>query len=384
VHRLHFKIVNFALLLLLLTRTSNAQINKDVHLNGYGGWGYGRTDGNRYQYGTEDGSANNVFFTLALSASPYENLNIIGQVNWEEYGYGLRTELHFAFAEWVFYDALKFRFGRVKQPFGIYAEVFNVGTIRPFLLLPQGIYGPQGFTAIAYNGIGMTGLFYVLRSWGLQYDVYVGNIENNFTVPGFFTDNPENILKGEVSMPYRSNDVLGGRLVITTPLPGFSFGVSGYTGKPEVQGVSHLGDAHQRNGVIGFQVEYLSHHWWLRAEYTTFELSNTVVSDGAYLELAYRLNRNWQLAGRYDWWDGELEPVEELPPVIDDLLSHRDIALGVNYWLNTSFVIKTAIHFVGGNRFAFPDDPTEIAEILSGKPIKTDTRLIQAGVQYSF
>ena len=67
------------------------------------------------------------------------------------------VELDYAFAEWFVSDALKIRMGRVKHPFGLYGEIFDVGTLRPFYLLPQSIYGPNGFTAKAYNGVGLTG-----------------------------------------------------------------------------------------------------------------------------------------------------------------------------------------------------------------------------------
>lgn len=61
--------------------------------------------------------------------------------------------------------------GKVNQPFGISTEVFDVGTLRPFQVLPQAFYGPVGLTSESYEGVGLTGSFPLLNSWHLSYDV---------------------------------------------------------------------------------------------------------------------------------------------------------------------------------------------------------------------
>jgi len=73
---------------------------------------------------------------------------------------------------------LKLRAGKVKQPFGISAEVFDVGTRRPFFELPQAVYGPIGLVGESYKGIGFTGSFDVQGGWGLAYDLYGGGQEH--------------------------------------------------------------------------------------------------------------------------------------------------------------------------------------------------------------
>jgi hypothetical protein len=49
----------------------------------------------------------------------------------------------YGFAEWRFSDALRLHAGRMKHPFGIYSEIFDVGTLRPFYTLSQSVYGAQ-------------------------------------------------------------------------------------------------------------------------------------------------------------------------------------------------------------------------------------------------
>ena len=60
-----------------------------------------------------------------------------------------KAELDYAFGEYKFTDALKLRAGQVKQPFGLFTELMDVGTVRPFLYLPQSLYGPTAAVAIA-------------------------------------------------------------------------------------------------------------------------------------------------------------------------------------------------------------------------------------------
>ena len=100
-----------------------------VSIHGFGGWGFGRTDGNNYLFGAEDPDYDHAFFSLNISSQLAENVNAVAQLHWlADPLDDLDTDLDYMFVEWALDDALKLRFGRVKQPFGIYAEVFDVGT----------------------------------------------------------------------------------------------------------------------------------------------------------------------------------------------------------------------------------------------------------------
>jgi hypothetical protein len=113
---------------------------------------------------------------LALSARPVEKLRVstLFELEQQEGAQKLEPALEYAFAEWKFSEALRVRAGRVKLPFGIYTEILDVGTLRPFFTLPQGVYGPTGTVVPGYNGIGLTGRWSHGGTWALQYDVYGG------------------------------------------------------------------------------------------------------------------------------------------------------------------------------------------------------------------
>ena len=67
--------------------------------------------------------------------------------------------LDWGFAEYRIHDLLRLRAGKMKNPFGIFMEVKDVGTLRPFFSLPYSIYGAGNMASEAYLGAGLTGSY---------------------------------------------------------------------------------------------------------------------------------------------------------------------------------------------------------------------------------
>lgn len=365
-----------------------------VEIHGFGGWAFGDTDGNRYLLGSEDGEYDNVEFALNVSARPVEKLSLVAQIFFESEGGftggaddGIelddRVELDYAFAEWFFSDALKLRIGRVKHPFGLYGEIFDVGTLRPFHLLPQSIYGPNGFTAKAYNGVGITGLPRTKGRWGLQYDVYAGEIEGSFELPGLLTLSPALLLEPKVELGFEVDDTLGLRLNLTTPVEGLTLGLSAYRGDERVgNGIS--GNDNRETYLL--HAEYLTDKWSVRSEWGSLEHESVFEEEGGYLEIAYRLDRHWQLAVRAEDWEAEFPNIDfsVLPSILPQLMGHEEVAFGVNYWFTSGLVLRLNYHLAEGNRFAFLSSPEEVAQALATGVLDEDTELIVFGAQFSF
>jgi hypothetical protein len=141
---------------------------EQVHLHGFGSWIYGRTNANEYMNGLPGGNYEDLRLALNITARVSDRLKISAQAELSSDEGDVEEEIDFAFAEWSFSDALKLRVGRGKQPFGIYTEVFDVGTLRPFAKLPQGVYGPVGLVGESYDGIGITGTKALSGGWGLR------------------------------------------------------------------------------------------------------------------------------------------------------------------------------------------------------------------------
>jgi hypothetical protein len=255
----------------------------------------------------------------------------------------------------------------VQQPFGNYAELKFVGTTRPFFELPTSGYGPADLAATSYFGAGVTGDV-PLGSWGLHYDAYAGAIELDVFEPF------EVLESGEAPLdPYAREDVLienvvGGRLAVTTP-PGIVLRASGYYGSAQSEG-----DDEEESRLVGA----LSAFWrgerlWASVEGFSLLEPGSEVQLSGYAELAWFLTEKLQLAARYELTRTELDEFDGTSP----LLRHDEGALGLNRWFSPEFVVKASFHVIDGQRFVGPADDAIAPE--GGR-----TNLVFAGAQFTF
>jgi predicted porin len=340
-----------------------------VVLHGFGEWAYVRTDGNEYLDGNEDGDYDTLGLGLNVSTAIGDRLTVMGQLAMrsgeEDHP---AAELDYAFAQWRFSDTLQIRGGRSKHPFGIYTEIFDVGTLRPFFHLPQSIYGPSEIAAQAYNGIGLLGSRQTGGSTSIDYDLYAGEI----------TFDPSQRIE-TASEAEQFRDVIGGRIRFHTPIDGLSIGASAYRGLTENEEgeegeegeelEDHVEGGDRSTDGIGLHAEYAMLPLTLRAEVGRHKEEAEAVTTAYYLEAAYRLGQHLELAGRWDAFDAEHE--EAGAPDVE----HRDLGLGLNYWFNPNLVVKMSVHRVKGFGVATPagDDADD-----------DDTTAFVFGTQFSF
>jgi hypothetical protein len=324
-----------------------------MHL--FGGWAYGKTNGNEYLDGTRAGGYDNVNVALNLSASPTDKLRLEGQLA-EDVDVGVKkTSVDFAFGEWRFSDRLRLRAGRMKHPFGIYTEVFDVGTLRPFFALPQAVYGPVGTLAEAYSGVGVSGFRKLGSDWSVSYDVYAGELDLPFD--DFASRHAE-----ASSATLQVKHAAGGRAVFDTPLQGLRVGGSAYSGTIRESSLR------RRHTAGGLQAEYVTDRLSLRSELT----ANSTGFEGehaGYLECGWRFTPHWQGAVL----------VDALRENIDrDALGskHQEVGVGINYWFTPQFVLKLSAHHVDGFHLAGPDPVSGLT--------KRNTDLLMFGAQFSF
>ena len=363
------KTAHLAGLLLLAATLGHAEDAAEwVTLHGFGGDAYGNTDHNRYLVASPTGEYQNAQLALAAIASPAERLQISSQLSWKQTPDGTETELDYAFAEWRFSDTVRLRVGRAKQPFGIYTEIFDVGTLRPFYSLPQGVYGPAALVAKGYDGLGLTGRASLGEGWELRYDLYGGGVRlaNSALAPGL--DEGE----GAAEDVEIIRDVVGARANFETPVHGLRFGASAYSGKEERE-------EQVRHSVFGLHGEYLAGAWSVRSEYVWHPEKDGPHLRAFYFEAARTFRRHWQPAARYDWSDTTFSSGEALPA--PSLGRHEDLAIGLNYVFNPALVLKASFHHVNGNRFARPDD---LEQVLDAGGLLTHTHAVIAGAQFSF
>ena len=100
--------------------------------------------------------------------------------------------------------------------------------------------------------------------------------------------------------------------------------------------------------MFGFQAEYLTDKILLRSEYGYVKYDGMeMVTDSAYLEAGYHITENWQVVGRFDWYEWNIaSPLYEMFP---SLSKHKEWALGLNYWFKPNMVVKASYHLTDGN-----------------------------------
>lgn len=404
----------FLLLLFALAGPLHAQTVGDPAGPSFGGLGSvsgGLTNRATYLGGTPEGAFQNSQFGLRVSVPFDDRLTVSSLINWREEGREggtPRTDITYLFATYRLSRAWDLRLGKVKNPTNLYSEVYDIGTLRPFLTLPQGIYGGTGNAFTSYTGVGVNGTAYVGR-WQLAMAGYLsgGNFRYNSTrialLPG---------TNGELDV--NLHRAVGGRLLVRPPVAGLSVGVSGSLarigfgtcGVPALQTLCEPGFS---GGQGSAQLEYLTDRLWLRSEITLRDVPGFVLSRGGYAQAAWFLTRKWQVAAQYDVLTetlgqktldlGASAPLPEgftLPPGLqlppgglgsllpDAMDRHRDLAFGVNYWLAPEVALKLSVHDVDGWRFARPETAQLLQGALTGQFPSKRSRLLQAGIQFNF
>jgi hypothetical protein len=375
---------------LIFSLSANAQIGENLSIHGFGGWGLGITDENHYLIGGEDRDYHHSYFALNIAAQPFDDFAVVVQPSWNESEDGLGVDLDYAMAEYSISDQFKFRFGRIKHSFGKYAEIYDVGTLRPFFSLPQSVYGPVGISAKSLDGIGFTGEFYTDSDWSINYDIYAGEINLMGSHPwAIEEDTTEHDDHGtsEFTELNHIKDMMGARVVFYTPLTGLNFSLSAFAGRP----ASGHGDEHEEHSEekpkfgdhlsYSSYVEYNDEKWSFLTEYGVHDHGEGELTNSAYFQMAYKLTEKWQAALLYDWLKTDVEVHEGEEQVSSDLVKHTDLGLGLNYWLNPGFVLRVAYHFVDGNRFALPED---FHEAIATGTLNNETNFFMFGGQFSF
>lgn len=349
-----------------------------ISIHGFAGEAYKQSFENPYVGGDEGGTWDSLSAGLTVEAHPIEGFRVFSQLSTGS-GEGEEEEssVQFdrAFGEVIVSESFKIRGGRVSHPIGLYSEVFDIGTLRPFFDLPQGAYGPSGISGESYEGFGFTG-FISLKGWEISYDVYGGELDLEI-VEAFRTFDCEGSAEGCEEEGEGIDDVLGGRVLLSTPIDGLTVGASGYFT------IRSHGDP---TAAWGFQARYENDDVELNSEFYHFRDPLDPHSlDTAYIEGTCRaFNRvsdagplkNLELVGRFDWAD--IDAKGSSAP--SRLTEHREWAVGVNYWLVPNHaVMKLAYHNVSGNLFAHDQEPVE-----EGETPDRHTDLVTVGMQSSY
>jgi hypothetical protein len=347
----------------------------NMALNGYGSWYYGKSGNNNlFLDATEDGSYRPANVHLSIAAEVTDRLRVVTQVGWVDSEAGSEQDFDYIFAEWKLNSRTRARVGKVKMPFGIYSEFPDVGTLRPFLALPQAAYGPIGFLGQSYKGVGLTGSFG--GRWKAQWDLYGGGTElkEDIAPEAFLLGAP--VSSADAIETEVTRDVLGGRFVVETPIAGLSAGVSGLTGSEKLEGTD------RRRDVFGLQAEYSNDALTVRGEHMHEHVERDLEATGSYIEVSYRLTSRWQLAAEVGRLRSEFHGVHPVGQAAD-LAKHDEMEVGLSYWVEPNLVLKLNYARIKGNAYAHPD-AADLPAVMAAGALRQRTNVLLAGAQFSF
>jgi len=340
-----------------------------LSLNGFAAWAYGASDNNDFHIAQHSGHFDSGEFGLALTDRLSDRAVVAAQLRFAAEDGGLF--LDWAFGEWRFSDPIRLRIGVIKHPFGIFGEVANIGTLRPFFLFPSGAYGLTDVSGSGVQGASIGGTLPSAGGWEMSYDLYCGALELRVQDVLDKVVDPA-ALKPGGTLPIETEKtkyIAGMRLVIATPVEGLEARLSGY-GSP-------IRQTEPERLVVGPSLQYTGERFSARAEYFFAYEANYHRAHTAYLEAAYFLTPHFQVGGRAEIY----RLIFLQKPVDSPLFEHREIAATFNYWFDPNLVAKLSFHAVDGNRFA---QPILIDDAILNGTLKRRTLATILGMQFSF
>ena len=356
-------------------------------INGFGNWDAGYTiksDGNRLGKFASPGRGtyDNVNMALVVTAIPYEKLHIVSSIYLYTEDGEFAAQLDYAFAEWMFSDSFKLRVGQSKHPFGLYTEIYDVGTLRPFTMLPSCIYGPAGIVSEYYRGIGVSGNLIQETNWPMQYDFYFGSLPLPEEVPTEVleaADPDYESGEGEESMSLQN--VAGTKITFGTPVEGLSVGLSSYIGEIKAEteyGLRTTGGLHAKyqRGKFTAETEYVRFWEW-------YDESPDRQLDSVYADFSYMLTSEIQAALGYQF--SHLELQDGATGKDSSLTKHQEASVGINYFFNPNFVLKLSYHYIYGNKFAYPELEDMETDVVAGTlELEKNTHVVLFGASFTF
>jgi hypothetical protein len=348
-----------------------------VTVHGFGGWAAGYSDNDNVfgRIANHDLAVDNYYFALNASAQPTTSLAVYTQVHWNKDLWGDSVQVDHAFVNWTPVEGVALRAGKIKNPLGIYSDILFVGTLRPFYLLPQGLYFdvPDGYVGMGAN------LRRKLDRWELEADVIGGQMEFQESYADLVVGlDPATAQPLWASLHTRSEgrDFIGGGFVLHPPVEGLEVGASAYSintwsgvaGGP----LQRTGD--KRTNVVAGSGEFVRERVTLRAE--GMHVSGESEFSAFYAEAAFKPTSHWQAAVSFDWRNNKVPP---LPLKV--LGDHHSLGLALNYWIHPTVVAKLDYYMITGNRQARPEDAVNLA--FAGK-LDKKTQVVIFGTQFAF
>ncbi|HEV2401336.1 MAG TPA: hypothetical protein VGS27_30655 [Candidatus Sulfotelmatobacter sp.] len=298
-----FLFVGFAQILL------NAQevriFDRTVQFHGFASQGFVYTSQNNWlTMGTASGSFAMTDMGANVSTALTDKLRIGAQVydrNMGQLGQWHPT-LDWAYADYRFTDWLGIRGGKVKTVSGLYNDTQDMDFLRPFALLPQGVY-PTNIreVTIAHKGGDIYGRINLGQSGGsLMYTAFAGERDDS-KYGGYFyleqTPPPVLLLNSISALQY------GGDLRWNTPVKGLLVGASRFSESNNGDGIFNPGpgfmpytQSSKADWNNQFYGQYVHNKFEIDAEYRCSWIDEVLYSG---LQEVQTNAKAWYVAGSY-------------------------------------------------------------------------------------
>jgi len=314
-----------------------------LFLHGYLTQGYGFSRGGRAMGLASEGTAD---YRRAAVLARYEATPVdrfVVQLGHRRLGdspsmqFEENVKVDMAFYERGFGNGTTLRVGKVLMPFGIYNEVRYAGTLLPFYRAPMTVYFEGIYTNETIDGVTIGHQFRTGRSWELSAEAFGGSYQ--LLEMGTVMTSPTTAVYGAERL--QAKRALGTQLWLTTPIEGLRVGVNGRR-HTDVGGIYPRGA-----GVAATEwnasVDGTFARWQLRAEgLRSTSLGARLLS--RYVQVGVRPVERLALN-----LQSEHSDIHTVTPAGDYTIKFaRDNAAGVNFFFNSSSVLKVEAHRTRG------------------------------------
>jgi hypothetical protein len=289
-----------------------------------------------------------VNFTKKLTETLQLGVQLFAQDFGPTGNYAPRFDWFYADYRWQ--DWLGLRVGRLKIPYGLHNEIFDVDAARVPVLLPGSVYPAQNReTLFAQTGVELYGFARSPSLGALDYRLFLGTMffdSDALTPPGAVFDIAFHV-------PY----VFGGRLLWETPLEGLRIGgsVQKLRLEPTFLGAAlpepllivneswfWVASAEYGVGELILTAEYSRWHTDQRSNLPALSPPLNFINERAYAMATYRLTPWLQPGAYYSLFYPDTD-------VRDGAANfQRDLAVTLRFDINSYWLVKLEGHYMSG------------------------------------
>ncbi|MER2556359.1 MAG: hypothetical protein ABTQ93_02600 [Candidatus Competibacter denitrificans] len=349
-----------------------------LSLHGFLTQGYFLTSGNRI-FGESDANGSLDFTEAGLNASwnPNADLRLAGQVLFRRAGTGHEhdLELDFGLLDYTIFSTpdhlLGTRFGRFKNPLGLYNDTRDVLFTRPTILLPQSIY-LERTRDLALSADG-----------GLLYGEHRSEAGNILLEIGAGVPRGNNL---DTELAYFGADYPGETEPKLSYIGRLSYEREGGKYRAAISSVwldvryqpkfpasdDDLPPVKDIFIPVIFSMQYNGDPFSITAEYATRRIQRAslghaldldITGYSYYLQAVYQFDENWQFIARYDaLYNNRADKYGKGYQAITKRPAYTQFAtdwtFGVRYSLTASFLIAAEYHYINGTAWLpYQDNP---------------------------